>query len=112
MELTEVDRDALSRALGDKLEDAEWRQALPRTFEVDPERTLKDLAIKAAYSCQTRNLKCKPWESPPMFGDAAPEHDGHVAGAKLLKRLLDAGLSRYEPDPIAALAKVEPPAAA
>jgi hypothetical protein len=40
---------------------------------------------------------------PPMYGDLhEPEYEAHV----LLQRLLNAGLSRYEPDPIGALERV------
>ena len=64
-----------------------------------------EAAQLAAYSCQRRALQLRLWESPPMFGAVSPGHDGHAKAAVLLKRLLDAGLSRFEPDPLGALAE-------
>jgi hypothetical protein len=69
----------------------------------------------AAYAAQDNALRLKPWEMPPCWiRDLAaslevPPGDprGERRAAELLKRLLDAGLSRYEPNPIAALAAIE-----
>jgi hypothetical protein len=66
----------------------------------------------AAYCCQCRTLRLKPWQSPPCSSGPHNNVDdfpgaGRAAAAQLLKRLLDAGLSRWEPDPIAALERVE-----
>jgi len=67
-----------------------------------------------SYSCQRCNLKIKPWESPPLYGDVAP-NDNHSGGRVLLERLQALNLSRYEPDPLKAIAEAEaqhpPPAA-
>jgi hypothetical protein len=57
-------------------------------------------------------LNLVPWQSPPCHASrrsGQPFGDPRAAreSAELLKRLLDAGLSHYEPDPIAALARVE-----
>jgi hypothetical protein len=56
----------------------------------------------------------KPWEFPPIWIDdisatlkEPPESKDRHRAAKLLQRLLAAGLSRYEPDPLAALERVE-----
>ena len=99
--LSEVDRDALERALAlAKASDEPGRR----------EQRHKDwfeAAASAAYSCQRRALQLKPWQSPPCYGDAHPGRDGHADAAVLLKRLLDNNLSRWEPDPIGALAAIE-----
>jgi hypothetical protein len=58
-----------------------------------------EVAEFAAHVCQCRTLHLKPWELPPSSFDARDDDPG----AELLRRLLAAGLSRYEPDPIAAL---------
>jgi hypothetical protein len=89
--LSEVDRDALERAL--KIAQAS------EPGEQD--------ARTAAYTCQRRALQLRPWQSPPCYGDASPGHDGHRDSEALLRKLLDAGLSRWEPDPIGALSAIE-----
>jgi hypothetical protein len=66
----------------------------------------------ASYSQQMRSLQLRPWQFPPCWlslGDSNPEH---AAAVVLVKRLFDAGLLRYEPDPIKALQGTEPPRAA
>jgi hypothetical protein len=66
----------------------------------------------AVYACQDENLKLRSWQMAPcqLHGDvdaclAATGHDyrGRRQAALLLKRLLAAGLSKYEPDPEIAL---------
>ena len=80
------------------------------------ERKLKkdwvEAAETASYDAQCRVLGLKPWQSPPCYGDAFPGHDGHANAAVLLRKLLDAGLSRWDPDPLVALAAIEAPHAA
>jgi hypothetical protein len=69
----------------------------------------------AAYVAQDNALRLKPWEMPPCWIrdlDASlqqppDDHRGEHRAAVLLKRLLAAGLSRYEPNPLAALAAIE-----
>ena len=60
--LSEVDRDALERAL--KIAQAS-------------EPGERD-ARTAAYTCQRRALQLRPWQSPPCYGDASPGHDGQT----------------------------------
>jgi hypothetical protein len=67
----------------------------------------------AAYCARMDSLGLMPWQSPPCqaglndlnqpLGDAR----GRRESAELLKHLLDANLSPYEPDPLAALAEAE-----
>ncbi|RVD68420.1 hypothetical protein EN751_31535 [Mesorhizobium sp. M4A.F.Ca.ET.029.04.2.1] len=70
-----------------------------------------DAAVFACYVCQTDTLRLKPWEMPPLYGGPLPGDSGLVRSSglqaeKLLKRMMAAGLSRYEPDPIAALRRL------
>jgi hypothetical protein len=69
-------------------------------------------AEHASYHFQIKALKLRPWEPPPPWvrdieGYLEAGDDG-VGGwyraAQLAQRLLEAGLSLYEPDPITALA--------
>jgi hypothetical protein len=71
----------------------------------------------AAYSCQDDHLQLEPWQVPPCWlrDDRAVQaalsmpHDlsGRREAGELVQRLLAAGLSRYEPNPLEALARVE-----
>jgi hypothetical protein len=59
-------------------------------------------------------LKLAIYEFPPAWllddeDTEGPAFKGKVQAARLLKRLLNAGLSKYEPDPIRALAAAEQP---
>jgi len=110
--LSAVDREALERALDmARQESPAQRDQIDRMLREDGWGRTAEFA---AYCCQDHHLKLKPWEMPPCWvrGDpdailAAPaaNHDyrGHRQATLLLKRLLAAGLSKYEPDPEAAL---------
>jgi hypothetical protein len=79
----------------------------------------------AAYACQYAALRLRPWEWTPSWiapsqidaiiargpNNLAPQ-EGDYAAAVLLRKMLAAGISRWEPDPIAALrAAAKKPAA-
>ena len=57
-----------------------------------------DAQLQACYHSQMASLRLRPWECPPCL--ATP---GNTPEGRFLRRMLDAGLSRYEPDPIEAL---------
>lgn len=65
------------------------------------------------YSVQIDSLGLLPWQHPPCRASLAdldqPYDDpsGRRESAEVLKRLFDAGLSRYEPSPLQALQRVE-----
>ena len=96
-----IDRDAMARAI-------EWmRQESPNSRE-QIEHKLKHEGFEAAghfaaYAAQCSTLRLKPWESPPsnLWGDYCSD------GIELYDRLVAAGLSVFEPDPVKALAEVE-----
>ena len=60
-----------------------------------------EVAEFAAWCCQSRSLHLEPWSLPPCHGDS--EHHPDPAARKLLDQMLAAGISRYHPDPMAAL---------
>src|SRR5262249_2724786 len=71
-----------------------------------------DTAKFCAYLCQSKNLHLEIQEFPPCWLLDADDVEGPAfkrkpEAARLLRRLLAAGLSRYEPDPIRALAAAE-----
>lgn len=105
--LSKIDREALERALAKALANADDEPGRREQMEDKLKEDWFEAATFAAYGCQCRALGLKPWQSPPMYGAAYPGHDAHADAAMLLRRLLDAGLSRYEPDPIGALAAIE-----
>ena len=108
--LRRVDREALERAIA-------MRRAAGDVDALQMQRMLKEdrwieVALFASYSCQDDALKLKPWQPPPCWmGDDRPVDDfaaaGKVGAWELRRRLIAAGLSMYEPDPIGALAAIE-----
>jgi hypothetical protein len=74
----------------------------------------------AAYCCQYRALGFKPWQHTPCWIDdiaaelAAPDDgSGKRDAALLLQRMLKLRVSKFDPDPMAAIveteAKMKPP---
>jgi hypothetical protein len=109
--LRAIDREALERAIAiDRQRDLATRQQIDEKLEREPWR---EVAEFAAYGCQCTALHLKPWQPPPCWAhpdDGDGEYGpvmGRRAAAELLRRLLAAGLSRYEPDPVKALDRVE-----
>jgi hypothetical protein len=97
--MTRVDRDALKRALALVRNEPEYAAQIAGKLEHEP---WKQVAEFAAYNCQIDNLGLRVWEDPPMVGELRPGQSDSLA---LLVKLLGHGLSRYEPDPVAALAR-------
>jgi hypothetical protein len=70
-------------------------------------------AMFAAYHQQTKNLKLLPWQDAPCEftpkdkPNLARAHAGEAEAIALCRRLVAAGLSRWEPDPVKALAAAE-----
>lgn len=58
----------------------------------------------ASYSCQSDALSLRPWELPPC---EVEDDDAGPAG-QLLRRMTAAGISRWHPDPLAALDGIRP----
>jgi hypothetical protein len=107
--LGQVDLEALTRAMEVASRDPRFAKHLEWRAET---YGWADAARFAAYSCQCDALKLRPWQDPPMYGDSTDGIDdfpnaGRAAAADLLKRLLGAGLSRFEPEPMKALARAE-----
>ena len=72
-------------------------------------------ATFAAYHRQTDSLNLKVWESPPCCFDEddidtdlpADDIHGDKPALRLLKEMLDLGISRWHPDPLAAIAAAQ-----
>jgi hypothetical protein len=107
-DLDDIDRDALTRAMAVAMHDAETAQALNDQLAgsefVRAQPWLK-VATTAAYHCQIASLHLKPWEEPPVHCDEDATDERDKDGKALLRRMLENGLSRYEPHPLRALDK-------
>jgi hypothetical protein len=115
--LSPVDQEALERAIEivrnrPEKEDPGRRQQIDHLLEHEGWFTA---ATFCAYSCQRDTVHPKLWQPVPcdiedLEGDLAKGDDGkggQYRAALLLKRMLAAGLSMYEPDPIRALAEAK-----
>ena len=111
MKLSLVDRDALERAI--EITKAESQGRARQIANKLKTESWREVAEFAASVAQHKSLKTKPWEVGPISVDEYDPmpvgDDVHRRGRaiKLLQRLLRAGLSRFEPSPIEALARVE-----
>jgi hypothetical protein len=113
MRFSPVDREALTRAL--KMARAESTSERDRFTRMEREQGWLHAAQTASYHCQIAALRPRPWQPVPseervQVGDEDGEFgavSGRRAAGELLRRLLEARLSRYEPDPVNALAQAE-----
>ena len=110
MKLAPIDRAALERAV----EICRAENALQRARIDDPLAMGEDwntVARSCSYRLQLEALQLAPWQTPPTYADPdalhAPHSNGEREAAELLARLMRAGLSKYEPDPVAALMRAE-----
>ena len=115
--LSPVDRNAMQRAIAMTAdEDAGRRRQINQMRRTDP---FEEIGTFAVQHCQSRNLGLKPWENLPLWIDdlaaalCEPFDDqtGTREAAELFKKMLAAGLSKYEPDPLAAIGEAERKAA-
>jgi hypothetical protein len=110
-----VDRAAMKRAIEEvRQKGGEDLRQIEQKLRDEP---WEDVGQFAAYSCQDDNLQLEPWQVPPCWlrddddvqaALSMPhDHSGRREAGELVQRLLAAGLSRFEPNPIRALAEVE-----
>ena len=117
--MRKIDREALERcieAMRDSKEPAD-REQIEDLLKTGGWQKAAD---QAAYHCQNRALRLKPWQDPPAnidprdIASIIARGDDGIAGdfraARLLQRMLNAGISRFEPDPITALEREKSPA--
>jgi hypothetical protein len=104
--LSPIDQDALTRAL--EIARAGSVQERERFDDIEAQHGWREAAERAAYSRQVKVLGLRPWQCPPCdSSDEVGAGYGRSRGEVLLrKRMLAAGLSRFEPDPITALEKI------
>ena len=97
---SEADGDALERAIQTARCDPSRAQQLDDKLQ---DESWDEVAEFAAYVCQTEALHLKPWQVPPCSVDQDDPDETNKRAQGLLRRMLAAGLSRYEPDPLTAL---------
>ena len=105
--MTRNDRDALRLAVAlARNEDIYRAKQIDAKLEDEP---WEDVAEFAAWCCQTRALRLDPWQMPPCHGDSV--HHPDPEAKKLLRQMLDLGISRWHPDPMAAIEEAKKGAA-
>jgi hypothetical protein len=102
-EYDDVDMDAFRRAWEIACRDQGRKQQLESMVNGgahpgDKSRPWAEVAKFAAYCVQGRALNLKPWETPPCHARA-----GDGPPMELLDRMLEAGISQWEPDSLGAL---------
>lgn len=100
VDVNAVDRDALERAMQIAQRDPLRAAQLQSKLKDEP---WIEVAEFASYSCQIHALNLKPWESPPCHADEDDPDPQDKAAQYLLRQMLAAGVSRFDPDPLAAL---------
>jgi len=105
--MTPTDRDALELCIAIARRDP----ALSKLIDDRLERRVDwwDIATAASFHCQMESLNLMPWQSPPAHIDADdPTRRRYDApGVELLRRMLELGISRWHPDPVNEVARVE-----
>jgi hypothetical protein len=112
LNLTEVDWEALTRAIVvTRQEGPDRAEQLDHMLRHDTRERVGMFAVGCA---QSRLLRLDPWQALPFRARlpddlAKPRDDtrGERRAAELCKKLLDAGLSRFEPDPVGALERAK-----
>ena len=107
MTIEKNDLDALELAIEQTLavDDAGRREQVDSMLEEDWWHG----ATFASYHRQCENLHLKVWESPPCCFDEdnidadADDIRGGEPALQLLQEMLDLGISRWHPDPLAAI---------
>jgi hypothetical protein len=100
------DRDAFGRAI-------EWVRQHGNAAQIEDKLRCEGFEAAgefAAYSAQCDTLRLRPWQAPPCHvrGTVPSDVYGCRPGEIALRdRLLAAGLSLFEPDPLSALAASE-----
>jgi hypothetical protein len=110
-----IDRAAMTAAIEQMRSESADSRAL--IDEIIARQDFEEAGQTATYHCQCQALRLKPWQSPPMYAAARLDgsDDGNMGwkqAEQLAHRLLAASLSKFEPDPLGALARIERESAA
>jgi hypothetical protein len=101
LKMNRHDRDALTQAL------AMCRnESTGRAWQIDSmlqNEPWVSVAKFCSHVCQRRSLHLLPWEAQPMYGDVDASWRDPQA-EKLLQQMLAAGVSKFHPTPMEAIA--------
>ena len=95
-----LDQDALQRCMEIAMRNGRKQQIESKLQD----ESWHDVALFACDCAQNQSLALKPWQESPCWADESDPHPKDKAAQHLLRQMLRAGVSRYEPDPMAALA--------
>jgi hypothetical protein len=108
--ISDADRQAFELAIAAaRNEDAGRRDQIDHFLRT---RSFEETGGFASFHCQSRALNLPPWQYPPCLIDpadidrliaAGDDLHGKSVAAQMLRRMLELGLSRFHPDPMAAL---------
>jgi hypothetical protein len=114
--MDDADREAFKLAIETaRAEDAGRRQQIDDMLRTRP---FEQVGRFASYHCQIRALNLPPWQHPPCHIDpidieaiiaAGDDMHGRYVAAKLLRRMLEFDISRFDPDPLGTLADAGKP---
>jgi hypothetical protein len=100
---------ALERCLKAYAAENAEHKARVQELLADRTRTRREVAKFCAYSLQYDALDLEPWQAPPciLSSTRARDLEPHDRQAHhIMRSMVKAGISIYEPDPLAALAAV------
>jgi hypothetical protein len=110
--MRKVDRDGLRLAMSMARRDP--RRAAQLDAKLADGEPWVEVAERAAYGCQVDALRLKPWQPPPCRvevgwtdGDGLGALGGVQMASELLERMLRLKISRWHPDPVAAIEAAE-----
>jgi hypothetical protein len=110
---SDVDRDAFKRAIETMLRSPEAIYRTDFKRRLNTKEPWEKIGRDAASVCQCRALKLAPWQTAPhqaepnQIDEVGFEHRATAVASALLGKLLAAGCSRFEPNPIAAIEAAE-----
>ena len=73
------------------------------------DETLSEAEKRDRYSSQCKNLRLTPWQEPPCVMGDEPLHgtEDERRSMELRRRMIDAGIDSWHPDPLGALKAAE-----
>lgn len=111
--MEQVDREAMQAAIAMMRADPEHRDLIEGLLRNQGEH---EAGMFAVGFYQVKNLHLKGWECPPCDTCNVTEPSNHygyrLSEIVLLRRMLAAGLSRYDPNPMPTLERIERESAA
>ena len=100
-DLDETDRMALEAAL--EAARSESPERYEQIDEMLKTRDRREVLGFCSYVAQINALNLKPWQEPPVHGDV----NGDAECDRVLRQMLELGVSQFDPDPIAAIERVK-----